>query len=277
MQLSLSVRIAEAACKTRLNVPFEHLVGLAVRHGYRAICMRASAAGVQTSADELARMRSIVEDAGLCVSMVTADSNVPLNNARGPESLRDIGPSVRVAELLGCDLIRVCLKSNDDIHWARQAADAAAERGIRLAHQCHTTTLFEQIERSLEVLAEIDRDNFGVIYEPANLLLCGEPYGLAALQALSPYLMNVYVQNHRLDPEGPEELETWCRGPVRFHHLPVWEEGGVDFPSVVDALRQIGYHGYLTIHQHYAHLMGPDEAAEKSADYFRSCGGFDAT
>ena len=272
MELSLSVRIAEAACKTKLNVPFEHLVDLAVQHGYRAICMRASAGGIGTPPDERTRMREIVESAGLRVSMVTADCDVPLNNDRGPHSLRDIGPSLNVAESLGCDLIRVCLKTADDIPWATRAADAAAERGIRLAHQCHTTTLFEQVDRSLEVLRQIDRANFGLIYEPANLLLCGEPYDLTALRVLAPHLMNVYVQNHRLDPEGPAELETWCRGPVRFHHLPVWESGGVDFPAVVAALRQIGYDGCLTIHQHYAHLMGPEEAAEKSAAYFRGLG-----
>ncbi|REJ73658.1 MAG: sugar phosphate isomerase/epimerase, partial [Planctomycetota bacterium] len=45
MKLSLSVRIAEAACKTKLNVPFGDLVQLAKELGYRAICMRASAGG----------------------------------------------------------------------------------------------------------------------------------------------------------------------------------------------------------------------------------------
>jgi len=273
MKLSLSVRIAEAACKTKLNVPFQHLVDLAVQHGYGAICMRASAGGIETPPDELKRMRETVESAGLRVSMVTADSDVPLNNDRGPRSLRDIGPSLTVAELLGCDLIRVCLKKDEDIAWAQRAADAAGARGIRLAHQCHTTTLFEQVSRSLEVLAQIDRANFGLIYEPANLLLCGESYGLDTLRLLAPHLMNVYVQNHQLDPHGPETLETWCRGPVRFHHIPVWDNGGVDFPAVVTALQQIEYDGFLTIHQHYAHLMGPDEAADKSAAYFRGLSG----
>ena len=48
---------------------------------------------------------------------------------------------------------------------------------MRLAHQCHTRSLFEEIDRSLHVLASIGRSNFGLIYEPANLELCGEPYG----------------------------------------------------------------------------------------------------
>ena len=61
--------------------------------------------------------------------------------------------------------------------------------------------------------------------------------------------MNVYVQNHRLDEEGPESLPTYCRGDVRFHHLDPWESGGVDFESVFNGLHQIGYSGFFTIHQ----------------------------
>ena len=269
MKLSLSVRIAESPCKTRLNVPFAELVELAAKLNYQALCMRASAGGVDTPVAELRRMRRIVEQAGLTVSMVTADFDVPLNNEQGPNSLRDIGPSLNVAEALGCTLIRVCLKSEADIAPARHAAELAAERGIRLAHQCHTTTLFETVARSLDVLHQIDRPNFGLIYEPANLMLCGQPYGLETLRRLQPYLMNVYVQNHRLDPAGPVALETWCLGERRFHHIPMWVAGGVDFPSVIRGLREITYQGFITVHQAYAELMGPVEAATETAHYLR--------
>jgi sugar phosphate isomerase/epimerase len=275
MQLSLSVRIAEAPCKTKLNVPFRDLVQLAAELGYRAICMRVSAGGIGTPRTELERMRAEVEHAGLRVSMVTADSDVPLNNDRGPNSLRNLGPSLDVAEALGCDLIRVCLKSNEDIEHARRAADSASKRKIRLAHQCHTTTLFETVDRSLDVLRQIDRENFGLIYEPANLMICGQSYGLDTLQRFQPHLMNVYVQNHRLDPQGPAELETWCLGLRRFHHIPIWESGGVDFPEVIAALQQVGYKGCVTIHQAYAELMGPRAAAVETATYLRGLDGFE--
>src|SRR5579864_2088510 len=122
MKLALSVRIAEAPCKTRLNVPFADLVQLAAELGYRAICMRASAGGVQTPRAELCRIRDEVERAGLYVSMVTADFNVPLNNEHGPDSLRNITPSLDVAAALGCDLIRVCMKSESDVEHAKRAA-----------------------------------------------------------------------------------------------------------------------------------------------------------
>jgi sugar phosphate isomerase/epimerase len=275
MKLSLSVRIAEAPCKTHLNVPFADLVQLAKDVGYHAVCMRASAAGVQTPPAKLETMRRQIEDAGLVVSMVTADFDVPLNNENGPNSLQHIGPSLDVAEALGCDLIRVCLKKAADIEHARRAADLAADREIRLAHQCHTTTLFEQADRSLEVLQAIGRENFGIIYEPANLMLCGEEYGEATLKRFAPHLMNVYVQNHRLDANGPVALETWCRGVRRFEHIPIWEPGGVDFDRVIAGLKAIGYDGFFTIHQAYAELMGPREAAVQSAKYLRSLGGFE--
>ena len=122
---------------------------------------------------------------------------------------------------------------------------------------------------SIDVLQQIDRDNFGLIYEPANLMLCGEPYDASALDQLKPYVMNAYVQNHRLDAAGPASLQTWCRGEVRFHHIPLWEPGGVDFAASVAGLKAVGYDGYLTVHQHYAHIMGPDEAAIESAKYLR--------
>src|SRR5262245_64727516 len=119
MKLSLSVRIVESACKTHLLVPFEEVVSVARETGYDAICMRASAAGIGTPPARLHAMRKLVEDAGLRVSMVTADFDVPLNNERGPNSLRDIGPSLDVAAALGCDLIRVCMKRREDIAFAR--------------------------------------------------------------------------------------------------------------------------------------------------------------
>ena len=276
MKLSLSVRVAEAACKTRLNVPFPELVALARVHGYHAVCLRASAGGVQTDGGRLEAMRDEAREAGLFVSMVTADFDVPLNNDRGPDSLQEIGPSLDVAEAFGCDLIRVCLKTESDIARAREAADRAADRGIRLAHQCHTTSLFEQVGPMVKVLEAIDRSNFGLIYEPANLMLCGEDYGPATLETIAPWLVNVYVQNHVLDDLGPVSLETWCLGERRFRHIPLWETGGVDFETVFEGLERIGYDGCVTVHQAYAELMGPEDAAVQSARYLRSVGGFES-
>lgn len=266
MYLSVSVRIVEATCKTKLNVPVEEFIGIVKQGGASAICMRASGAGVEASPEQLQTLASKIASANLPVTMVTADYDVPLNNAKGPNSLRNIRPSLDVAEAFDCDLIRVCMKNETDIAFARQAAELAAERGIRLAHQCHTSSLFEEVDQILDVLKEIDRDNFGIIYEPANLLLNGQDYGVETLQRLAPHIMNVYVQNHCLDPKGPEVLDTYCRGPVRFHHLYLWETGGVDFTQVFQGLRDIEYGGSFTIHQ----AQGI-ETLEAATEYVKKC------
>ena len=249
LQLSLSVRIIETACKKKLKVPFTDLVAIAAETGYDAICMRASAGGVQTPLERMHRLRETVEDYGLHISMVTGDFDVPLNNENGPNSLREIAPSLDVADIFGCDLIRVCLKNIGDIPYAREAAKQAADRGIRLAHQCHTSSIFEQVDQILANLEAIGQSNFGLIYEPANLMLCGESYGPDTLRQLAPHMMNVYIQNHRLDPEGPISLPTYCCGEVRFHHQPIWEAGGVDTVSVFEGLKEIDWSGHFTIHQ----------------------------
>ena len=276
MQLSLSVRIAEAPSKDRMTMPFEDFSRLARRCGYHAICLRASAAGVQTPREKLVPVRRLLDELGLSVSMATTDFNVPLNNEHGPDNLRDIGPHLDVAQALGTRLIRVCLKNELDIDAARRAADQAAERGLRLVHQCHTDSLFETVESILNVLDRINRDNFGLIYEPGNLLLCGQPYGRETLRRLAPRIMNVYLQNHRLDPAGKSRLTTRVRGEVQFADIPLWEPGGIDFEEVFAGLQAIDYTGTVTVHQAFAQLAGPEEAATKSYEFLTRLGKFDS-
>jgi sugar phosphate isomerase/epimerase len=269
MQLSLSVRIAENETKDRMTIGFEPFARLARETGYDAVCIRASAGGVQSSREHLQELRRVLDEQRLRVSMVTTDFDVPRNNDQGPDNLRNFGPHLDVAQTLGATLIRVCMKRDEDIAAAARAADEARERGIRLAHQCHTNSLFETVEQIVAVLARINRENFGLIYEPANLMLCGQPYDVSALRRFAPWLMNVYVQNHRLAADGTVCLPTRVRGDVRYHDIPLWAAGGVDFDSVSSGLRAIGYGGYITVHQQFARLMGAEEAARESFAFLK--------
>ena len=271
MKLSLSVRVAESFFdKSKTTVPFEELVTHARECGYDAICMRASVAGVQTPPERVAEVRRLLDDSGLPVSMVTGDFAIPENKERGPGALRNITPYLNLAEALGATLLRVCLKTHEDIVWAQRSADKAAKRGLRLAHQSHWGSLFETIDGSLETLRGIDRPNFGIIYEPANLEACGEPYGLRAVEAFKPYLFNVYVQNQLPNPDGETMVPTWARGPFRFDHIPLDDPRGIDWREVIDALTAVGYDGCVTVHQALAEIMEPPEAARRSADYLRT-------
>jgi sugar phosphate isomerase/epimerase len=177
---------------------------------------------------------------------------------------------VQFATVLKAPLIRVALKTQADIAAAQQAADIAAASGIKLVHQCHTLSLFETVDGIVDTLQKIDRPNFGLIFEPANLELCGQSYGLSTLERLAPWIFNVYLQNQKLHDAGAVTLQTWCRGPVSFDIIPIHKAGGIAFESVFAGLKEIGYEGTVTVHQ----SAGPDEAPRDSvtatANYLRS-------
>lgn len=269
MKLSLSVRVAEKfRAKREAALPLDELATLAAGAGFDALCMRASQLGIHSPPEQLAQGRALLQARGLAVSMVTGDFAIPENSAEAPLALHHLTPHLDLAQALDTDLVRVALHTEADIPWAQRAADEAAERGIRLAHQCHTCSLFEQVDRSLAVLRRIGRPNFGLIYEPANLQLCGQEYGLATLEKFAPYLFNVYLQNQRLHPQGQLRLATWCRGEIPLDLIPLWEPGGIDFAPLLAALERIGYAGYLTSHQ--AALIEPRPMIAQTARHLRS-------
>lgn len=269
MKLSLSVRVAETASKRDATHTFAQLTELAAALGYEAVCMRASQVGIQSPLEQITAAREQAKFHNLHISMVTGDFAVPLNNDEGPDALRNITPYLDLTELLGAALIRIAMKVEADIPWAQRAADEAAERGIRLAHQSHTQSLFETVEGSIDVLKRVGRQNFGIIYEPANLDLCGQDYGVETLKRFSPYLFNVYLQNHIRRPEGKTRLLTWVQGEVPHDMIPLQEKGGIDFPLVFRSLAEIGYDGYVTVHQAFREIMEPEDAAAQSYAYLK--------
>lgn len=269
--LSLSVRIAEEfLSKEQARLTLEELADLAVAAGYDALCMRASQIGIHTPPDERDRRAHIIRDRGLKVTMVTGDFPVVYNNDAGPDCLRNIAPYLDLAQALGAPLIRVALKQEADIAAAQHAADEAARTGITLVHQCHTQSLFETVDGIERTLRAIDRPNFGLIYEPANLEICGQDYGPATIQRLAPWIVNVYLQNHALKPDGAVTLNTWCRGPVRFDLLPIHAGHGIDFVRIFDGLRAIGYDGPVTAHQSAQPDEPPVETARQTAKFLRT-------
>jgi sugar phosphate isomerase/epimerase len=231
--------------------------------------MRASQAGTHSSTEHIAEIRQKADAAGLPISMVTGDFAVPSNNDDGPMLLRNIRPYLDLAESFGAKLIRVCMKKDEDLAFARKSADEARERGIRLAHQSHCASLFETVAGALRILQRVDRPNFGIIYEPANWLIAGEDYSRETIRKLRPYLFNVYIQNHRLTPDGTAQVETWKKGLVRLEHIGVWESGGVNAEEMFAGLHEVGYQGYVTVHQAFGDVMPVEEAVRRSYEYLK--------
>lgn len=276
MKLSVSMRVAEDMFdKHKATMSLEDMARLAKEKGCHAVCMRASQMGTHTPLNVIRDKREFLDSLGLSVSMATGDFPIPQNDEHGPDALRNITPYLDLAEALNCDLLRICMKTDEDVAWAQRSSDEAAERSIRLAHQSHHNSLFERVERSVEVIRQVDRKNFGIIYEPANLQTCGEDYGAETIKVFEPYLFNVYLQNQIIRSGGDTKIDTWSRGPVDFDQIPIWDQQGIDFPHIIDTLSEIGYEGYVTVHQASAGIGGPAMAITESSAYLRSIGDFE--
>ncbi len=256
--------------KEKASMPLADLAHLAKRCGYEALCMRASQVGVQSPPEAAEEAAHCLVEAGLAVSMVTGDFDTVYNNDDGPGALKNITPYIELAKRLGAPRIRVALKQESDIAHAQRAADEAAERGIQLVHQCHTLSLFETVEGIERTLAAIDRPNFGLVYEPANLEICGQDYGQATIERLAKWIFNVYEQNQLLKPDGALTLPTWCAADVSFDLIPIHMSGGVDFDCVFTGLRAIGYAGTVTVHQSAQPGEAPEESAGGTAEFLRA-------
>jgi sugar phosphate isomerase/epimerase len=273
-RLSITARIAEAPGSNQKTIlGFEDLVQLAKKVGYGALDMRASQAGIQTPPDRLRQMRAVLDSAGIKVSMVTGDFDVPSNNDNAPNGLRQITPYLDLAAGLGADLMRIGMKKEDDIVWAQRACDEARERNIRLAHQSHQMTLFETVDGSVNTLKRVNRPNFGIIYEAGNWMACGQDYGPKTIARVKPWLMNVYIQNYRISPAGKTKMQTWTRGTVTLDLIGSWDPGGVYYPQVFKALDAVRYAGYITAFGAFSVFATPEEAAERSYRYLKPLAG----
>ena len=250
MKLSLSVRIAESATrKDRPAVPFEEIAPLARELGYGAICMRGSVVRVDSPPERVDEVRGLLERLDLDVSMVTGDIALAANTSDATDALRNVTPYLDLAERLGSPRIRVMMHRDDDLPFAQRAADEARERDIALCHQTHFATMFETVDDSLAVVESVGRPNFGITYEPANLLICGDDYGPEAIARLAPHILNVYFQNMRPEPGGDVVHATRHRGNVPATYVPIPDRSGVDLDRVIDGLKRVGYDGWFTVHQ----------------------------
>ncbi|WP_020576582.1 sugar phosphate isomerase/epimerase family protein [Actinopolymorpha alba] len=262
MRYSLSVRIAESPRdKTEIVTSFPALAAIAREQGYAGVCLRASVVSVDSPPEQVRAVREAVVSSQLEVSMITGDIHLAANDERASAMLRDIDPYLNLAETLGARLIRVALRSPADIPYARRAAERAARRGLVLAHQLHWGTLFETVEAALDTLAEIDRpEAFGITYEPANLLLCGQEWK-PAIERLAPFLVNAYYSNAVLTPDGPLGVPT--NPDVRFRYAPIDDPDGISLVDVLSTLRTSGYDGWFTVHQP---LLPGQNVAQAAAD-----------
>jgi sugar phosphate isomerase/epimerase len=143
--------------------------------------------------------------------------------------------------------------------YFRQAAERAADAGIRIAVEMHQT-IGVDVGLVLRLLDAIYRPNAGVIYDPANVYLAKRPYGREAIEPLAERIWHVQLKEASRSRPTPPHLadEPALRFGGDFDLL--FGEGEIDFAMVLAALREIGYAGWYSVESHALPRPGLDSA-----------------
>ncbi len=132
-----------------------------------------------------------------------------------------------VSEDWGSEQFREIVRVVGDI------ADYCADLGLTM----NLETGQESADTLLHLLETVDRDNLGVNFDPANMILYGSGEPLEALRKVAPYVKSCHCKDAVWSDKPKEE---WGE------EVPLGE-GDVDIESFISTLHEIGYTGPLTI------------------------------
>lgn len=114
----------------------------------------------------------------------------------------------------------------------RLIADLFAQSGCSLMFE----TGQESAETLLQFLEKVERDNVGINFDPANMILYGMGEPVSALKKLLPHVLQLHIKD-ALHAEVPG---TWGK------EVPAGT-GDVDFPALIKVLAEGDFTGNLVI------------------------------
>jgi len=109
----------------------------------------------------------------------------------------------------------------------------------------------------VRAMHDVGLDNQGVNFDLANLILYGKANPVDAIEILAPFIQGIHAKDG-LWPTNPRELGA---------EVPIGK-GKVDFPRIIRRLKEIRYHGAVTIERE---ISGPQqlEDVRAAANYLR--------
>ena len=269
MKISISSRITEQSDnKEKSFLSLDSFVKLASKNKFDGVSLRPSMISTQSSEYLVNQAQKLFKVNNMKVSMITSNIHLAKNDELASDILRNITPSLDLAEKLKTTLIRIMIKNSDDIFYAKKALDEAKERNLKLLQQTHWGTLAETLDETVTLIKTINRKNFGITFEPANLMACGSDFNKNALNQLLPHTENFYFQNIILDKKGGHVFPTIHNGDVRVKYISLDNPKGINIFSFLDFLREKKYDKWFTIHQPLLEDQTVEIAMENASKLF---------
>ena len=199
----------------------------------------------------------------------------------GPEAIINIGDDHSAYPLRRNNTGRIRPEHGlDEAGWqvfvrgAERVAEAVrGETGLRSALHPHGATWVETPDEIDSFLERSDPELLGICFDTGHFSLGGgDP-----LAGIHRYRDRIWLMHFKdFDPavlaRGAErgyDYQTLVGAGV-FSELG---RGSVDFPAVLEALSEIGYHGWIVVEQDVLPGMGaPKESAQRNRDYLAGLG-----
>jgi sugar phosphate isomerase/epimerase len=157
--------------------------------------------------------------------------------------LRELLEIADFARLLGVDVVGLHIgfvpHSPDDPSYQEVvlATRQVCEHCAGNKQAVHLETGQEPADVLLRFLADVERDNLFINFDPANMILYGVGEPLPALEQLGRYVRSVHCKDAK-----------WSSTPgVTWGQEVPLGQGDVDFAAFLHTLDRIGYRGPLTI------------------------------
>ena len=104
----------------------------------------------------------------------------------------------------------------------------------------------------VRAIRDVGSDNQGVNFDLANLILYGKANPVDAIETLGPYVQGIHAKDG-MWPTNPRQLGE---------EVPIGK-GKVDFPRIIERLKQMNYRGAVTIERE---ISGPQQLEDVRAE-----------
>lgn len=225
---------------------------------------------------KLSEIKKITEGEGLCFSAICGDFCCAMYYERDRSMIDREKRILEMAKELGTDVVTThigvvpenkdCVQYESMYAVCKELADFAKSLGGHFAVE----TGPEKASVLKSFLDELGSDGVAVNLDPANLVMCAGDDPVQAVYTLRDYI----VHTHAKDGIQIKKVDTRALYAPQYYGLTPcsWDairevplgKGGVDWNKYLDALREIGYDGYLTIERECG-----DEPAKDIGDAVR--------
>jgi L-ribulose-5-phosphate 3-epimerase len=104
----------------------------------------------------------------------------------------------------------------------------------------------------VRAIGDVGLDNQGVNFDLANLILYGKANPVDAIELLGPYVQGIHAKDG-----------MWPTNPKQLGEEVAIGKGKLDFPRIIERLKQLNYRGAVTIERE---ISGPQQLEDVRAE-----------